>query len=265
MSNITVTHADSGLVPVEVARTARITPHMTRVTFTGPALAGFEFRGFDQWFRLAIGVHDDDRFDNLPDRFGIGGYLKYLALPKGTRPVIRSYTVRAFRPETLEMDVDFLVHGSEGIAGPWAAAVEPGAQAAFIDQGCGWKPVPADGHLLVADESGLPGVAGILRDMPRDAVGHALIELYDAADQQELQGPEGVEVHWLERDPGTAPGTVVLPVLAGLDLPVESLYAFAVGESAVATGARRHLVRERGIPKQNVTFAGYWKLGRTAG
>ncbi|QOR71591.1 siderophore-interacting protein [Ruania alkalisoli] len=265
MSNITVTHADSGLIQVEVLRRERITPHMTRVTFTGAALADFEYQGFDQWFRLAIGIHDDDRFDNLPSRFGIGGYLKYLALPKGTRPVIRSYTVRAFRPGSLELDVDFLVHGTEGIAGPWAASAEPGTQAAFIDQGCGWKPVPADWTLLVADESGLPAVAGILRDMPRDAVGHAMIELYDAADRQELDAPPGMQVHWLERDPDTDPGTVLLPVLAGMDLPAGEVYAFAVGESAVATGARRHLVRERGVAKQNVTFAGYWKVGRAAG
>ncbi|UFU07356.1 siderophore-interacting protein [Ruania halotolerans] len=265
MSNITVTHADSGLVSVEVLRRERITPHMTRVTFGGPALAQFTYRGFDQWFRLAIAVHDDDRFDNLPRTFGIGGYLKYLTLPKGTRPVIRSYTVREFRAETLEMDVDFLVHGDNGIAGPWAAQVEPGTTAAFIDQGCGWKPVPAEWTLLVADESGLPAIAAILRDMPRDARGHALIELYDCADQQVLEAPDGMQVHWLERAPGTDPGTTLLPVLAGLDFLPGDVYAFAVGESAVATGARRHLVRERGIPKQNVTFAGYWKVGRAAG
>jgi NADPH-dependent ferric siderophore reductase len=38
--------------------------------------------------------------------------------------------------------------------------------------------------------------------------------------------------------------------------------AFAVGEQAVATGARRHLVNERGVPKKNVTFCGYWRRGQ---
>lgn len=265
MSNITVTHAASGLVQVEVLRTERISPHMTRVTFGGADLARFAYRGFDQWFRLAIGVHPDDRFDNLPSTFGFGGYLKYLRLAKGTRPVIRNYTVRQLRTDPMELDVDFLRHGTDGIAGPWAAAVEPGTSAALIDQGCGWKPLPVAQTVLVADESGMPAVAGILRDMPREAVGHALIELYDAEDRQQLTPPDGMQVHWLERDAQDRPGAAALPALTALHLATDDLQAFAVGESALATGARRHLVRDRGVPKSRVTFSGYWRLGRAAG
>jgi NADPH-dependent ferric siderophore reductase len=263
MSNITVTHAPSGLVHTAVVRTEQISPHMMRVTFGGGDLHRFEYRGFDQWFRLAIPVHDGDRFDRLPQRFGVTGYLRYLALPKGSRPVIRNYTVRAYRPEPVELDVDFVVHGTDGVAGPWAMAVEPGTDVAFIDQGCGYKPVPAGQTVLVADESGLPAVAGILRDLPRETTGHAIVELFDARDRQELGEPDGVTVHWLERAPGAEPGSAALPALRGLELP-DAVYAFAVGESSVATGARRQLV-ERGLPKTSITFCGYWKRGRAAG
>lgn len=269
MSNIAVVHAPSGLVHTQVVRRELVTPHMVRVTFGGGDLDRFEFQGFDQWFRLAVPTHaGGDRFDNLPETFGIGGYLKYLTTPSGTRPVIRNYTVRAFRPEVAELDVDFVVHGTEGVAGPWAASVEPGtpgAEVAFIDQGCGWKPVPHDEVLIVADESGLPAAAGILRDLPNDTRGHAIIELFDLADQQQTDAPAGVEVRWVVRDPGSVPGTAALPALAALDVAVDRTYAFAVGESAVATGARRHLVNVLGMPKQNVTFCGYWKLGKAAG
>ncbi|GAA2238992.1 siderophore-interacting protein [Herbiconiux moechotypicola] len=259
MSNITVTHAESGLVTAEVLRTERVTPHMVRVTLGGGGLDRFEFKGFDQWFRLAVPVDDTTRFDNLPDRYGMAGWLKYLTLPKGTRPVIRNYTVRAYRSDPAELDIDFVVHGTSGVAAPWAAAAKAGDEIAFIDQGCGWKPVPSDWQLLVADETGLPAVAGILRDLPRDARGHAIIELFDFADQQELGAPEGFTVHWLLRDEGSAPGSAALPALAALEFEAGSVYAFTVGESALATGARRHLVSERGVPKSNVTFCGYWK------
>lgn len=265
MSNIAIMHAPSGLVHTTVVGRERITPHMVRVTFGGGGLERFEFRGFDQWFRLAVPTHDGDRFDNLPERFGVGGYLKYLTLPSGTRPVIRNYTVRAFRPESLELDVDFVVHGTDGIAAPWAAAVEAGTEVAFIDQGCGWNPAPGtDGVLVVADESGLPAAAGILRDLPRDATGHAVIELFDAADRQPVDAPAGVDVHWVVRDAGAVPGAAVLPALEGLSFDSSTVYGFAVGESSVATGARRHLVSERGLPKNHVTFCGYWKLGKPA-
>ncbi|MEN2740931.1 siderophore-interacting protein [Microbacterium sp. X-17] len=264
MSNITITHAPSGLVRTSVVRSERISPHVVRVTFGGGDLAAFEYQGFDQRFRLAVPAHDQARLDNLPEKFGVGGYLRYLTLPRGTRPVIRNYTVRAFRPDPVELDVDFVVHGTEGVAGPWAASVDPGVEVAFIDQGRGWKPVPADWLLLVADESGLPAVAGILRDLPGDATGHAFIELFDAADRQDLERPAGVELHWLERSPAEAPGSAALPALRALEFPSTSVYAFAVGESALATGARRHLVNDRGVAKANVTFCGYWRAGRAS-
>jgi len=181
MSNITVTHSASGLVQAEVVRAERITPHMMRVTFGGDDLARFEFRGFDQWFRLALPVRGEEALARLPHRFGMGGTLKWLAMGKEHRPVIRNYTVRDFRPEVRELDVDFVVHGDDGIAGPWAQRAEPGERA--------------------------------------------------------------------------------LPFLRELELPDGVPYAFVVGEQALASGARRHLVKDRGIDRRQVTFSGYWKRG----
>ncbi|WP_029149528.1 siderophore-interacting protein [Microbacterium indicum] len=265
MSNITVTHADSGLVQAEALRRERVTPHMIRVTIGGDDLARFAYRGFDQWFRLALPVHGEGGLDRMPQRFGVGGYLKYLRVPKGSRPVVRNYTVRAFRAEERELDIDFVVHGDDGIAGPWAARVEPGERVAFIDQGCGWAPVPeASRHLIVADESGLPAALGILRDMPRDSVGDAVIELFDERDRQDVDAPDGVAVHWLVRPAGSVPGAAALPLTRALEVDPEGLYGFAVGEQALASGVRRHLVGERGVPKKSVTFSGYWRLGRSA-
>jgi NADPH-dependent ferric siderophore reductase len=260
MTNITITHAPSGLVHAEVVRTARISPNFVRVTLGGDDLRRFDYRGFDQWFRLALPVDDGAALERMPDRVDTRGYLKYLMLPKATRPVIRNYTVREFRPESAELDIDFVVHGTEGVAGPWSLAVEPGERVAFIDQGCGWKPAAADSYLLVADETGLPAVAGILRDMPRDAVGHAVIEIPDAADAQHTSAPEGMTVHWVTRQHGR-PGALALDTATSLELPATSR-VFVVGESALATGLRRWAVGERGIPKANVTFCGYWKVGR---
>src|SRR5262245_58449954 len=137
-SNITVTHADTGVVTAEVIEAVRISPHFVRLTIAGDGLAGWRHVGFDQWFRLPGPTSDDTRFDNLADTFGLPGYLKYLTLPRATRPVIRNYTVREFRPDADELDIDFVVHGDEGVAGPWADGLPVGASVALIDQGCGF-------------------------------------------------------------------------------------------------------------------------------
>lgn len=146
MSNIAVTHADSGLVRCQVQRSERITPHMTRVTFGGQDLERFEYRGFDQWFRLAIPVDSHSRFDNLPAKFGVGGYLKYLTLPKGTRPVIRNYTIRQFRAGAGEIDVDFLVHGApKGLPGHGRQACSPAPRWPSLTRGAAGTRCPRPG------------------------------------------------------------------------------------------------------------------------
>ncbi|HCT13424.1 siderophore-interacting protein [Corynebacterium nuruki] len=267
MPNIGITHADSGLVRTRVARSERVTPHMHRVTFSGEDLDTFVPLGFDQWFRLAIPVRDGDRLDKVPSKFTFGTLLKFMAMPRGTRPTIRNYTVRDFRPATdgqsAELDVDFVIHGDSGVAGPWAVSAEPGAPVALVDQGCGWKPVPAAQSLIVTDESGMAAALGVLRDMPRDATGHAIIEVFDERDRQDDAAPEGVTVHWLVRKPSDDPGALALPALRELSISAD-LYAFTVGESALIKGVRRHLVNDCGVPKANVTFSGYWKIGKSA-
>src|SRR4051812_35673135 len=70
----------------------------------------------------------------------------------------RAYTVRWV--EGQEFAVDFVVHGDEGLAGPWAAAAVAGDQLAYVGPGGDWSPrATASCHLFVGDESALPAIA----------------------------------------------------------------------------------------------------------
>ncbi|WP_440312260.1 siderophore-interacting protein [Leucobacter chromiireducens] len=275
--NITVSHADTGLVTAEVTRAERISPSFVRVTVSGADVRAWRGLGFDQWFRLAIPVAGDaTRFDRMSERFDMRGYLRYLTLPKATRPAIRNYTVREFRAELGEIDIDFVVHGGghddehggtdAGVAGPWATGLPVGARVALIDQGCGFAATSeAAPHVLLAgDESALPAVAGILRDLPAEATGDAIIEVPEAADRQELVHPAGVRVHWLNRanNPAARPGTAALDALRALSREPGTRIpsrAFVAGEQQLASGGRKHLVSTLGVPKEAVTFCGYWR------
>lgn len=255
----------TGLYTAEVARSERITPHMVRVTLRGDDLVRLPQRGYDQWFRLFLPRADGDTdFAGVPEGFGLAGYLRYLAARSGTRPPFRNYTVRAHRPGAGELDVDFVAHGDTGIAGPWAQRARPGERVALIDQGRGFDPLDdADTVLLAGDESALPAIAGILRDLPRDAQGLAIVEIPDAADQQELDAPPGVEVRWLARaDPHDRPGLLALEaVRARSPEHPATLHAYLAGEQQLVAESRRHLVAA-GVPKPRIAFTGYWRIGR---
>jgi NADPH-dependent ferric siderophore reductase len=43
--------------------------------------------------------------------------------------------------------------------------------------------------------------------------------------------------------------------------PSSRPYAWLAGESSAVTDLRRHLVKDRGVDKENVYFSGYWLLG----
>ncbi len=247
---------------VEVVRTERISPNFVRVTVGGPSLAAMTKHGYDHWFRLFLPQEDGETSFDLPKRVDTRGYLQYLRMPAETRPPMRNYTVREFRPDALELDIDFVVHGDEGLATRFATRAKPGDTLALLDQGAGFEFDPAVGHyLLAADETGLPAVAGILRDLPRDARGAAVIEVPHSDDVQELSPPEGVAVEWIVRGEHARPGALALEAVKRWAKPAEPTTGYLVGEQALATGARRWLVNELGVAKKSIVFSGYWKIG----
>ncbi|TQL66423.1 NADPH-dependent ferric siderophore reductase [Nocardioides albertanoniae] len=256
-----------GAYAAEVVRTKQVTPHMVRVTFGGGDVGQFPQRGFDQWFRLFLPRPggEDTNFAVVPEKLGMIDYLKFMT--HGDRPPLRNYTVREHRPDLGEIDVDFVVHGDLGIAGPWAGRAQPGDRVVLMDQGKGFDLAPdATFHLLVGDESALPAILGILRDLPPHARGLAIMEIPDLADVQDVSGPDGVEVRWLSRSAEGAaagqPGALALAELRSFT-PEEpaTLSAYLVGERTIPAEGRRHLVAA-GVPKSRITFVGYWRIGK---
>ncbi|MBD8080770.1 siderophore-interacting protein [Cellulosimicrobium arenosum] len=267
--------ADAHVLTLDVVGSKRVTPSMVRVTLGGEGMEHFAPMGFDQWFRLFLPRPDQDSL-RLPTRSSGMWYVQYRATPKAQRPFVRNYTVRAVRPDLHELDVDFVVHGDTGPASSFALSARPGDRVGLLDQGIGYNPrAPHDWTLLVADETGLPAVAGICESLPDDARGLALVEIPEDGDAQEFRVPAGVELRWIPRhgagrstaaEPGheAVPGGLALDAVRSADLPSGEVYAYAVGESGLVTGVRRHLVAERGVPKGNIDFVGYWRHGVAA-
>lgn len=247
-----------------VVRTERISPTFQRVTIASGGLAGFEWRGMDHWFRLFFPLQPGGPL-LLPEVSGRQWWKSYLRIPESERPHCSNYTVAAFRRsgDAAELDIDVVLHWHEGAmsgVAAWAVDASPGSPVGLLDQGVLFDP-PADTeqYVLVADESGLPAVRGILRDLPSDAVGTAIIEVPAPGDVHPVQAPEGVQVQWVTRhDPGEQVGHRALQALQGCPTVRAKAYAFVVGESSLATQGRRTLHRA-GLAKNRITFSGFWK------
>lgn len=262
----------SELITLTVQRTARISPSFVRVTLGGGDIDRFVYMGYDQWFRLFIPVSEDS-LSRLPNKLNALAYARYLTIAKTSRPVLRNYTVRAYRPATAdgsagpELDVDFVIHGSaaDGTAGPaasWAETCSEGDAVAILDEGIGFVLDPAVSDvLLVADETGLPAVAGILASLPAHITGRAIVEVPAEGDRSDLARPDGVVVDWVVRtDAHAVPGVAALAAAKALPPRASATrtYSWAVGESALPVALRRHWM-STGVAKDDIMFCGYWK------
>ncbi|MCS3843458.1 siderophore-interacting protein [Microbacterium sp. AK031] len=260
------------LLHLEVLRSERLAAHWARITLGGGEISKFRPMGYDQWFRLFIPVGGEAGLERVPAKaHKMFGYLKFLRIPDGERPVMRNYTVRAYRPATAgrgaEIDVDFVLHGSaaDGTAGPasrWAETCKPGEHVLIIDEGLTFNPERGTDHVvLVGDETALPAIAAICASLPSTARGLAIIEVPSAEDALEFEHPSGVSLEWITRSHSTTPGLLALSALGEAVLPSAQFHAYAAGEQSLASGVRKLLVGERGVDKNCVSFCGYWKIG----
>ena len=184
--------------------------------------------------------------------------------PEHTWPARRRYTVRSWDPWAGRLTVDFVVHGASGVAGPWAAGVQPGSILVFEGPGGGYRPDPdADWHLLAGDESALPAIAASLEALPPGAP--AVVRLVcDGPDHQlPLPSPGDLDVAWLHRTGGPEDAELLPDAVRRLDFPAGRVHAFVHGEAEEIRAIRRHLLLERGLDRADMSCSPYWRRTMT--
>ena len=237
-----------------VVRTQRLTPHTQRVVLGGEGLAGFSADTCtDHYVKLLFPAGGA----TYPEPFDVERIRE--EFPREQWPVTRTYTVRAWDPQHRELTLDFVIHGDEGLAGPWALRAQPGETVWFMGPGGAYAPDPAaDWHLLVGDESALPAIARSLEALPDGARAHAFVEVAGPEEEQKIDSD--VAVVWLHR--GDRPlGEALAEAVRALEFPEGRVHAFVHGEAAWVKELRRLLRVERGIPREDLSISGYWRLG----
>ena len=205
-----------------------------------------------------------------------GGYIKLLfthagtaltgdnqhELEPGSRPVMRTYTVRYFDAEKQRLSVDFVMHehnGVQGIASHWAANAQEGDQIMIAGPG----PVKhlnqsADWFFLAGDMTALPALSCNLERLPLDAKGYAVIEITEEADQQILVKPEGIHIEWVIKAEQKLPKAVEsLTWLEG------TAAVWAACEFSMMRQLRQYFKNERKVERENLYISSYWKAGRS--
>lgn len=239
-------------ITLEVRRTEPVAPGLVRIWLGGDEFDEFTDNGTtEQYVKLL-----------MPPPGVTYGPDEDLATIRATRPVeerprMRTYTVRHVDAAARELAIDFVLHGDEGLAAPWAAAARPGDTISFMGPGGVWSPDPtAPWHLIAGDDAALPAIDAALRRLPDDAVVIGVLDLDDPAradyvdprfrSHLRIIGPDG---------PGLA------AALDDLELPGGDGIGFVHGELGVIRSLRATLL-ERGFTRDRLSISGYWRRGK---
>ena len=315
-----------------VAARTPLSPSLVRFTLTGADLVHFGTGSHPLDLRVKLIIPGPDQSADhfapvRPDGWidpatQAQWYRSWLQIDPADRGWMRTYTIRDHRaaghPGNLgphpEIDVDVVLHQvpdarpGQGVAARWAATAQIGDTISMLGPnrhlvgpdygGIEFRPGTARTVLLVGDETAVPAVGSILEALPASISGHALLEVPEAGDAQQLLTRSGVQVTWLPREGrphGQLLDRAVRELMSGSarafrdaaaegppeahpaeleDVDVDetilwetttghgAFYAWLAGEAGVIKTLRRHLVSELGLDRTQVSFMGYWRQGR---
>ena len=226
-----------------VTATTQLTENMRRVTLHGEDLAGFPEDAEGAYFKLVFPGSNPEQ------------------------PALRTYTVSRFRPQALEIDVDFMLHSNadgttSGLAAPWSVAAEVGDAMSIFGPGpASFINTDADWYLLVADMTALPALTANLASLPNNAKGYVVIEIIAEADRQPLDLPAGMELIWVVNpQPGSA-ASPLFEAVAQLRWLDQQVAIWAACEFTTMRKIRQYFRDERQVEKSHLYISSYWKKG----
>lgn len=176
--------------------------------------------------------------------------------------VTRTYTIRSLDPATGRFALDFVIHGTDGLAGPWAATAEPGAEFSFRGPGGAWAPFAEfTTFVLAGDESAAPAICAALERLPEGAAATVFIEVEGQGSTFDVPTGPTIDLRWVTRD-GARPGDRLAAAVRGFGAPQGASW-FVHGVAEMIKDLRRFLLVDNAVDRSAVSISGYWRLGMT--
>src|SRR5581483_1839244 len=242
---------------VEVSRAERLTPHLIRITFAGPAMEGFVNAGPAGHVRLWFPQPGFDR-PVMPE-WGENGPVMADGLQP---PSTRVYTPRRWDPVAATLDVDFITHeGADGPGTQWAKNAAPGSALVISGPSGHYKIDPdADSFVLAGDYTGVPAILTILEALPADASARVFVQVPDESDELPVVTDAKADMTWVH-DGGDGAPLALASAVKDAGLTSDAGLVYVACEASVMREIRRHLLYDRGFNKSRIVTHGYWKYG----
>lgn len=213
-----------------VRRVTDVTPHMRRITLHGDSLADFESDRPGQWVKLFF------------DETETG----------------RAFTIRQWRRDAREIDLDFVRHEG-GIAGTWIATAKPGLAVRLAGPRSDFRHDPDRMLFLFGDETAIPAISSIVESLPPEARAVVVVEVEDNTAIQDIESAAQVNWSWIIARGGRS-GRHLSAYARHLAIGPENAQVWIACECSAAREMRCEFGR-MGFDKTTLHASGYWKMG----
>ena len=175
----------------------------------------------------------------------------------------RPYTIRNFRKNKLELDIDFSYHsGDKGYATKWAYNAKIGDKIKI--SGPGSKQLldnNSDWFFFVGDMTALPAISSYLEVLPEDSVGFAVIEITTSYDKIDLKKPKNIKVIWVVKSDNDKNGDGFIHAVREVKWLNKKPYVWVACEFTKMKYLRDYFQKEKRICKKEMYISSYWKSG----
>jgi len=239
-----------------VSQSQRISPNMQRVTLKGQDLAEFPAGHEGSYVKLLFPIEGQSALPSTEE------------IKAGAKVIMRTYTVRKFNLNALELDIDLVLHGEqEEISGPastWAAQAKPGDTMLMYGPGkIKTANLGADWFLFAGDMTALPAISCQLEQLPKNAMGYAVIEINSEQDQQPLQKPDGIDITWIINPHPNTENTVLSDAVKAIPWLSGTPSIWAACEFSNMRLLRGYFKKDQKIPREQLYISSYWKIGQS--
>jgi NADPH-dependent ferric siderophore reductase len=218
--------SDAYLLDLEIVAVADVAPHVRTLTVSSPDLVGFSYRP---------------------------GQDLMIEFPNGERTVRRRYTLRRADSAAGTAELEFELHGGDGVAARWAAShAEVGRHLDAIGPRGNISIRPdAPAHLFVADDSAMPAAFAMIEALPSDAAVAAILVTPHGANSRPA--------------PTTVIGTTTMWIDEHHLSDAVASFGIKPGTAAYVNGERRlvqqavELLIGAGTQRDDIASKAYWR------
>jgi NADPH-dependent ferric siderophore reductase len=238
-----------------VASVSQLTPRLTSVRVTAEDLSRFADAAPTAHIKVFLPAPGQDT-PTMP-----------IMTPEGRvwpedqpRPIVRTYTPRAYDPHTNTLEVQFLLHGV-GPASQWAENAAPGDKLAIGGPGGRFSADPSIARWWIAgDESALPAVGTLLDSLPASASAEVHLEVQGPDDEISLASAAAVTVVWHHRRTGDAFGAELYDAATAAAIS-EDTHVWVACEASAVRRSRSLMLDDKQVPVSRLVTRGYWRIG----